>query len=101
MFSETELRTKWGRYADDGRLQWGRLKFAMRLAQYTTNMFQQPEPPVPDSGPLLAAFLVRCWQGGYRWHFILENVITRERHAFADLDGLCAYIQHVLEEDGS
>lgn len=42
------------------------------------------------------AYLVRLWaihrNGELLWRAVIENIHTRERHAFADLSGLCRFL---------
>lgn len=51
------------------------------------------------------AFLVRMWSvhpnGELLWRASAENVHTNERHAFADLMGLCDFLQAAVEEESS
>lgn len=49
------------------------------------------------------AYLLRCWQEGdaskdYRtWRFSLEGVQNNQRHGFADLQALLAFLQQIIQ----
>ena len=53
-------------------------------------------------GPQYQSYLVRLWRTGEgkAWRVMLERVDTRERHGFADLEGLCAFLREQMNEQG-
>jgi hypothetical protein len=64
---------------------------------------------IPDQPPRYHAYLLRCWeergQNPLRppsWRFSLEEPHTGERHGFADLAQLIAFLQGFAEggQDG-
>jgi hypothetical protein len=50
-----------------------------------------------DPQPRYLSFLVRLWQPGHNgaalWHASLENPHTAERHYFANLEALFAFLE--------
>jgi hypothetical protein len=50
-----------------------------------------------DVQPRYLAYLVRLWQPGHNaapvWHASIENPHTAERHYFADLEALFAFLE--------
>ena len=52
------------------------------------------------------AFLLRCWQENDAgsdtriWRFSLEGVHESQRHGFADLQALLAFLQQITEPQG-
>lgn len=53
-----------------------------------------------DPRPGHRAFLLRLWQAGNgdapEWRFSLEDVRTHERHGFADMDSLVAFLEEQI-----
>ena len=46
------------------------------------------------------AYLLRCWQESDQaatWRFSLEGVHDHQRHGFADLESLLAFLQQLTE----
>ena len=46
------------------------------------------------------AYLLRCWQESDQaatWRFSLEGVQDHQRHGFADLQSLLAFLQRITE----
>jgi hypothetical protein len=50
----------------------------------------------PGAGQRHRSYLLRIWRAGNRdapeWRFLLEDVLTRERQAFVDLDSLMVFL---------
>lgn len=50
--------------------------------------------------PNYHSYLIRLWRSSddetASWHIMLENPHTRERHSFATLGDMLAYLQQVL-----
>jgi hypothetical protein len=46
------------------------------------------------------SYLLRLWRAGEEkaWRLMLEHVGTHERHGFADLEGLCAFLQKQMND---
>ncbi len=59
---------------------------------------------IPKTSPRYCAFLLRCWEerldpsGPGTWRYTLEEVAGGERHGFASLEVLIAYLKQRLEE---
>lgn len=56
-----------------------------------------------DTPPRYCAYLLRCWEAptrdgaaGSAWRFTMEDAHTGERHAFAGLAALVAFLQAEL-----
>ena len=60
-------------------------------------MNQTPSNPTQEPPPLSNAFLVRCWQRGGTWHFMIEDVLTRERRVFVDVGEMVGWLTAVLD----
>ena len=47
------------------------------------------------------SYLLRLWRAGEgkSWRVVLEQVATHERHGFADLDGLCAFLREQMRNE--
>lgn len=58
-------------------------------------MKAKTENPTP---PLRKSFLIRCWQQGGEWRFMLEDVVTRERQAFVDVTQMVERLTAVLNQ---
>ena len=50
--------------------------------------------------PKYHSYLMRLWRAGKEkaWRVMLECVETHERHGFADLEGLCAFLREQMTE---
>lgn len=57
-------------------------------------MMKQPESQYQS-------YLLRLWCDGEgkTWRVMLEHVGTHERHGFADLVGLCAFLQRRMNDE--
>jgi hypothetical protein len=58
-------------------------------------MVKQPESQYQS-------YLLRLWRAGEEkaWRVMLEHIGTHERHGFADLEGLCAFLQKQMDDQG-
>ncbi|MCP4540545.1 MAG: hypothetical protein GY832_25695 [Chloroflexi bacterium] len=58
-------------------------------------MMKQPESQYQS-------YLLRLWCAGEEknWRVMLEHVGTHERHGFADLEGLCTFLQEQMDDQG-
>ncbi len=56
-------------------------------------MMKQPESRYQS-------YLLRLWRADEEkaWRVMLEHVGTHERHGFADLAGLCAFLQKQMDD---
>lgn len=64
-------------------------------------MSQASSKPNQNQPPLSQAFLLRCWQRDGVWHFMLEDVQTRERRVFVDVAKMVAWLTAVLTSSTS
>ena len=46
------------------------------------------------------SYLVSCWRYGHEaaWHYVVEDVVSNERHTFRDLSALFEFLRLVLFE---
>jgi hypothetical protein len=64
---------------------------------------------IHNEPPRYRAFMLRCWEvrspdpeGRTTWRFGVEDPHTGQKHGFADLEALIAFLQtELLEETGS
>jgi hypothetical protein len=66
-------------------------------------MIDNNEPVFPTKLPAYRAQLVRLWVETSEdrppvWRFSIEDVVTKERHGFADLDALVCYLLSLMDE---
>lgn len=61
------------------------------------------EPTFPTKLPAYRAQLMRLWVETSEerppvWRFSIEDVVTKERHGFADLDALICHLLALMDE---
>lgn len=46
------------------------------------------------------SYLLRLWRAGEEkaWRVMLEHISTRDRHGFADLEGLCVFLREQMKD---
>ena len=57
------------------------------------------EPGKGRVQPPYLAFLVRCWREGKRRRILLENVVTRDRKGFDNLETFLETLRKQLSDD--
>ena len=47
------------------------------------------------------SYLMRLWRAGRdkAWRVMIESVETHERHGFADVEGLCAFLHDQMKDE--
>jgi len=50
--------------------------------------------------PQYQSYLMRLWRADRdkAWRVMLESVATHERHGFADVEGLCAFLHEQMKD---
>ena len=62
-------------------------------------MNQELQSQPSEQKPLYIAIMVRCWQDGQQFRFMVENVATRERRAFENYESVNSYLRRNNERE--